>query len=409
MKRTWLRLLGILLLLTVPAGCGDNGRATRKIDFLPLKSIEIVPQNPDKAAAGTNTRFTAIGHFGDSSDLQFTRDITTEVSWSSLDTSVLSFSSDPALGGFATAAAAGTTTVKATADSIFSDLSYEVSGATITTLSIPPPSSATLSVGKTLQLAATGTFSDGSTQDLTETVDWSSSDPGVATVVATVPGAGLVSALAQGTVDITATFGTQSASRTLDVSGAALQSIEVTPEGTRAALAEGTTMQLRATGTYSDGSNGDVTGDVTWSSSNTAVAAIDRNAGTSGLLSAISPGSTRVTATLQGVESSALAITVSSATLSFLSISPTNPAVTVGQTTQLTATGDFSDGSSQDVTRDVVWSSGDTSIATVSLSAGMEGTVKGVAAGSVTVIARSGTIPTITGVVIPATVELTVQ
>ncbi|MEJ2699982.1 MAG: Ig-like domain-containing protein, partial [Desulfuromonadales bacterium] len=122
MKRTWFHLLGILLMLTVPAGCGNNGNPTRKIDFIPLNSIDIVPQNP-KAAAGTNTRFTAIGHYGDPSTFQYTEDITNQVSWSSSDTSVLTFSSEPASAGFATAGVPGMATVTATADSISSELS----------------------------------------------------------------------------------------------------------------------------------------------------------------------------------------------------------------------------------------------------------------------------------------------
>lgn len=404
MKRDCLCLLGLLLLLTALAGCGESNKPTRSIDFVPLNSIEITSQNP-QAAAGTTNRFTAIGHYGGPSTFQFTRNITGQVSWTSSDPSVLSFSSDPALAGFATAAAAGTVTVTATLDGVSADLPFTVSAATISSLTITSPASATLVAGKTLQLRVVGTFSDGSSQDLTDAAAWSSSDTGVATV----PGAGLVSAVAQGTADITASFGGQSATQTVEVSGAALESLAVTTEGTSATLAQNTTLQLTATGTYSDGSTQDLTGQVTWASSNTAVAAIDQNPGTTGLLSALTPSSTQVTASYQGVDSPALTITVSSATLTDLSISPASPTVTVGDTLQLTATGEFSDGSSQDLTRDVAWSSADTTIATVSVSTDMEGTAKGIAAGTATITADSSGIPTTTGLTLSATAELSVQ
>ncbi|MEJ2690100.1 MAG: Ig-like domain-containing protein [Deltaproteobacteria bacterium] len=402
------RLLPGLLLLAVLAGCGENSKPTRSIDFLPLQSLEITSQNP-QVAVGTTNRFTAIGHYGDPSTFQFTRDITDQVSWSSSNPSVLSLSSDPALAGFATAVTAGTATVEVDSNGIIANLPFTVSNATISSLSIPSPTSTTLYAGGTLQLQAMGTFSDGSSQDLTEAATWSSSDTDLATVGNAVPGAGLVKAVAQGSVNITAVFGSQSATQPLDVSEAVLESIAVTTEGSSASLAVGTTMQLTATGTYSDGNTKDLTSEVTWTTDDTTVAAIDQNAGTTGLLSALSAGSVTVTASLQGVTSTDFTITVNSATLSSLSVSPTNPSVLVGQTQQLTATGTFSDGSSQDVTRDVTWSSNDTSIATVSGGTGMEGTAKGIATGSATITASSGEIPTTGGVTVSAATDLTVQ
>ena len=63
------------------------------------------------------------------------------------------------------------------------------------------PSDATVLVAGTLHLTATGTFSDASTQDLTATVTWASSDP----AVATISSSGLASGVGEGTVTITAT------------------------------------------------------------------------------------------------------------------------------------------------------------------------------------------------------------
>ena len=69
-----------------------------------------------------------------------------------------------------------------------------------------------------------------------------------------------------------------------------LQSIAVTPANLT--LAVGDTRQFTATGTYTDGSTKDITGQVTWSSSNTSAATIS----SSGLVSATNAGSTVIKA-----------------------------------------------------------------------------------------------------------------
>jgi hypothetical protein len=68
-----------------------------------------------------------------------------------------------------------------------------------------------LEAGQTRQLVATATQSTGTTSDVTQQATWQSSAPGVATVSAT----GLVTAVAEGQVEISATF--QSVRGTLGV------------------------------------------------------------------------------------------------------------------------------------------------------------------------------------------------
>lgn len=409
---TCTRLL-VLLLLMILSGCGSSNDPTRPIDFIPLKSIEITSQHP-RIAVGTSNHFTAIGHFGDPTTFQFTRDITGQVAWVSSDAAVLSFSADPASAGLASAVTAGTVTVTATFSAmhaglpltVSSELPFTVSTATITALSIPPPAT-TVVAGETLQLRAEGTYSDSSVQDLTEVVTWSSSDPAVATVGAD---SGLLTGLGAGTIQISADFEGLSASQTIEIVPPSLTSIAVTSVGGGQTLALKTTMRLIATGTYANATSKDLTSLVTWVSSNPAVATVDQSVGTNGKMSPVAAGSTTVTATLEGITSPGFQITVNSATLSSLALSPTAPTLPVGETVQLKATGTFSNGFSQDVSGDVLWSSADETIATVSLSTGLEGTVKGIGAGKVAITANSNTIPTTTtGTAIVTSTEVTVQ
>lgn len=76
----------------------------------------------------------------------------------------------------------------------------QTSTSTLVSISISP-GSGLLSVGNTLQLTATGNYSDGSTQNLTSTATWATSNSRAATVVG-----GLVSAVANGASSITASY-----------------------------------------------------------------------------------------------------------------------------------------------------------------------------------------------------------
>jgi uncharacterized protein YjdB len=76
------------------------------------------------------------------------------------------------------------------------------------------PATSTLSAGGTQQSIATGTFSDGSTQQLAW-VTWSSSHPAVSQIANDVTNQGMGLAIAAGTVTITATDGSVSGTSTL--------------------------------------------------------------------------------------------------------------------------------------------------------------------------------------------------
>jgi len=157
----------------------------------------------------------------------------------------------------------------------------ETPAPTPTLLSITvSPSNPDIVLGSTQQFTATGTFSDNTTQDITTSVTWSSSDVSIATI-SNAPGSqGLATSLASGSTLITATSGNISASTTLTIK-AELVSIEVTP--TYPVVTFGATIQFTATGTFSDKTTQDITTSVTWSSSDTSIATISNAAGSQGV------------------------------------------------------------------------------------------------------------------------------
>ena len=75
-------------------------------------------------------------------------------------------------------------------------------------------------------------------------------------------------------------------------------------------------------------------------------------------------------------------------TIASLNVSPANPSAVAGQGQQFTATGNYSNGSQQDLTKTASWSSSNTSISTIDAS-GMATTIQ---AGSTTIGATFGTV-----------------
>ena len=75
------------------------------------------------------------------------------------------------------------------------------------------PANQSVKVGTSVQYVATGTYSDGSTQNLTTSVTWTSSNSGVATITS----GGVASTLKVGGATITATSGGIVGSTSLNV------------------------------------------------------------------------------------------------------------------------------------------------------------------------------------------------
>jgi hypothetical protein len=81
---------------------------------------------------------------------------------------------------------------------------------------------------------------------------------------------------------------------------------------------------------------------------------------------------------------------VNPATLVSIAVTPANQTIAKGTKQQFTATGTFSDSSTQNLTAAVTWSSSNTAAATISNAAGSNGLATSVAAGSTTIKAVSG-------------------
>jgi regulation of enolase protein 1 (concanavalin A-like superfamily) len=112
-----------------------------------------------------------------------------------------------------------------------------------------------------------------------------------------------------------------------------------------------------------------------------------------------------VLVTVGGSASNGSFFTVSTggAALVSIAVSPSNPTLTVGAAEQFSATGTFSDNSTQNLTTSVVWSSSNTSIATISNLVQTQGAGLGVGTGTASITATLGSITSSTGItIVPA-------
>ncbi|MBI1740057.1 MAG: Ig-like domain-containing protein [Candidatus Koribacter versatilis] len=354
-------ILLALVLTGLLAGCGKSSPK--------LASIQVTPANPS-VAAGLTQQFRATGTYSDST----TKDLTSTATWSSSNATVATI----AAGGLATSHAQGSSTITASQDGFTGTATLQVTAPVLASVAVTP-SNATIPLGTLAQFTATGTLTDGSTQDLTGTATWASSDNTIASIAA----GGQATARALGGVTITATSDTTSGSTPLTVAPASLVSLAI-PDGD-VTIANGTSHQFAAIGIYNDGSRHGLTSQVTWGSSQTSIATIS----VSGHARALSPGATTITATLNLISAS-VNLNVTNATIAAIAVAPSSRTIAPLTRLPFTAVGTFSDASTQVLTVDVDWASSNPAAATISNQSGTLGIATGVGSGATTISAAFG-------------------
>lgn len=269
------------------------------------------------------------------------------------------------------------------------------------------PTTLTMSVGTTAQLTATGVYGHGShpstTQDLTDSVTWTTASADVATVSPT----GLVTATGPGAIQITASIkgytGTITAGSTVTVTGSsggtgssgAIVSLAVIPNSQSVAVPN-QTAQFLAIGTTGSGSTVDLTGAVVWSSSSQQIATIGAN---TGFATAVGAGTATITALYSTggntLEGTATFTVLGGTTEEFTAVTiiPTSQAVSAsGQTGQFIALATSgTTGLEEDVTNSpqITWLSSIPSVATVTTGLGSgNGVATGVSQGTSTITAE---------------------
>ncbi len=332
-----------------------------------LVSIAVTPQTASVTQIGQTTQFIATGTTNDSKTPP--ENLTSSVTWSSSTPSVATISS----AGLATATGCGTTTITALDGSVTGETTFTVTcsgtgggNPILQSINLYPNTPSIPQIGQTTQFIALGAYAPPSTNNvLTSVATWASSN----VAVATVNNSGLATAISCGTTTITAEYQgvlgeTQLTVSCTVVQNPVLQSITLYPSNpTIPQLGQST--QFIALAVYSPPSNNNIlTSVATWASSNSAIATVSN----AGLATAVSCGTTTITAEYQGVIGQ-MPLTVQctgNQTLQSIAVLPSNPAVPqIGQTTQFAALGTLVQGGQTDLTSTAVWASSNTQVATV--------------------------------------------
>lgn len=361
---------------TLTARTGNlTATTTVQVTQVTLTELQLTP-TALTLTAGMSRQLTATGIFSDNSN----QDLTGQVTWSSSDPARASVSAT----GLVTGAGVGSATITARQGQVSATATVSVQ-ATLSRLEVTP-GTLNLPVGKSQSLKATGFFNDGTTQDLTAAVSWSSSAPGAASVDST----GQVLARSPGAADVTATSGNVTAGARVTVLPAELTGLTVTPAGAR--LPKGTSRAFRATGTFSDGSSRDLTETATWTSTNSTILVVSNAGGTRGQATGANVGTAFVEAS-QDALTGAVAVNVTAAELVALDLRPVNPVLTQAfQTLQFQVLGRFTDGTEVDLTNLATWTSSKPTVASISNAAGTQGLATALASGITAIQVASGNV-----------------
>ncbi|HKD54297.1 MAG TPA: kelch repeat-containing protein [Steroidobacteraceae bacterium] len=173
----------------------SGGTRVARVSFVNgLQSLAITLAHAS-VPKGLTQQLTVTGTFSDSG----AADLTSSVQWTSASPSVAMVGAS----GLLQAQSLGSATITATLGSVSTSQIVTVTAAALEAIAITPTAPAT-GVGLMRQLAATGTYSDGTTADLTSQATWTSSTPAVASIGG---GTGLVTGISLGSTNITAKVG----------------------------------------------------------------------------------------------------------------------------------------------------------------------------------------------------------
>jgi uncharacterized protein YjdB len=354
---------------------GKSATAPVAVVPVPVSSVTLTPTTAS-IAAGRTQQFTATPRDAQGNSLSGR-----VVSWLSGAPAVATVDQS----GLATGIGVGSAVLIASVEGQQATATLDVTAVTVASVTVTP-NSGTLQIGGTLQLSAN--ITDAAAVPIPGKVaSWSSSNASIATVSTS----GLVTAVGSGTATVTATSDGVSGTATIVVTQVSVASVAVTP--TSASLDAGATLALQVTLADAGGNALPTTGRViTYTSSAPSIASVS----TSGVVTALTPGSATITVTCEGQTATA-SITVTAPTVASVTVAPSTATVSAGSTVQLAAVAkDASGAVIPGLT--VTWSTSNSAVATVDNN----GLVTGVGSGSAQITATVGGVLGVADVSVPA-------
>ena len=397
MNRPYIRAFAVItasMYFMILAGCGGGDSApTSPTPSTPTPpappptpvatSITVNPSSQTLATIGATVQLTATVR--DQNNNPMTGQT---VNWTSANTAVATVSGN----GLVTAVTNGTSQVTARSGNASGTASITVAEPAPTRIAVAPSSHTLEAIGETVELRATVRDQRNNVMS-GQTITWTSGNE----AVATVSEAGLVTAVGNGTAEITARSGSLFANATITVASPVATSITIEPDA-HTLEAVGATVQLTAT-VLDQHENVMADATVTWSSDDEAVATVDD----AGLVTAVGNGTAQITARA-GDASGTAAITVTQPVATTITIEPTAHTLeAIGATVQLTATVlDQHEKVMEDAA--ITWSSDDEAVATVDDA----GLVTAVGNGTAQITAQSGDASSMASITVSQPVATTI-
>jgi hypothetical protein len=366
---------------------GVMGMATVTVSAASLVGIAVTP-DPLNLPLGLSLPLKATATYGD----QTTQDVTTAATWTVGDSSIATVGNLGTAAGQVTGKAVGTTSVTAALSGFAAQVKVIVANPNLLSISVAP-AAATITAGQPQAFAATGSYDNSTSVDITTQVTWSSNNTAVAQVSNAAGSNGVATSLIAGTATITAALSGVRGRAGLTVGQPALVSIVVTPA--TATIAVGATQGYTVRAVYANGTTGNLTG-ANWSSSSVGVATITAGGGGGGGATArgVAAGTTTITATYTSGSNSfsdTATLTVTAPrTLVGIRLSPATATIRVNGSQAYTVDGDYSDGTTTPIAAGVTLTTSNGTVAAVA-GGGRGGPVgllvNGVGAGTATVTA----------------------
>ncbi len=186
------------------------------------------------------------------------REVTNEATWTSSDETVFSVAADRL--GLVVAQAPGRARITATWHGSNASVQLQSMARAVVGLDFER-SSVQLAQGLSVRVGLFAQLDDGSRAFVSDSAQWSSSQPAVATVSDEVTSKGVVQAVALGSATISAEFGGLVATYTFETTSAVLTSLDTTLAGGR--LLVGQSADFKVRGSYSDGAVVNLSSEVT--------------------------------------------------------------------------------------------------------------------------------------------------
>ena len=344
------QLTALAVTLVSFAGCAP---ARSEAPALPAartpQALQVEVSSPS-AANGTRVKLSAVGLYADG-----ITDAVTSVQWSSSNVEVARIETTNRGEVYARGSKPGIAMLTATLGELTASMPFEVTTAQLTALEMTA-GFAVIPKGTQLQLGVMARFSDGSTQDVGAQATFESSNPAIGAIDAN----GNTLGLSPGSFMAIARFGGARAQLSLAVGSPRLDSLAV--QLLEISLANGTTEQVHAIGTYTDGSLQDLTDIVTWSSSDPSIVEVESNGQGTAMLFAHAEGPATLFATLEA-NVARVELEVAPPELASISIDQAPTTLVTGESFQAAAYGTYTDGSRFDLTAKVAWVSSDETVA----------------------------------------------